>query len=383
MRTSHPFLNYDEIQFDQNADEDAMNVLLNTQDMIQATQSNNSCKTRKHGRHHPINWRKRPIVQTAGIVAMTALIATVAPPAAHAAYPEKTVRILVGFPTGTAPDIIARLIAERLRAQWGKSVIVENKPGAGGSIAASLIAKSNPDGYSLLMAGNASLTVIRHLRKNFPYHPEKDLAPVTIAAMTPNILVVRKDLPVRSVQDLVALAREKPNTLTYGYSGIGTSQHLAAEMFKKMANVSIRPVTYNGGARIILDMMAGRVDLCFCNVAATLPPGRKGSVRMLAVTSLQSMPQAPELPMIQETGFPGFEATAWFALMAPNRTPTPIINKLYADAVKALSDKTLRKKFDKMGFIPVGNTPSEVAAIVRNKSKHWAKLIQSIDLKRQ
>ena len=296
-------------------------------------------------------------------------------------YPNNTIKIVVGLPPGGAPDTTARLLAEKLQEAWGKPVIVENVAGAAGNIAADRVAKSPPDGHTLLMAGNASIVVNLNLYEKLPYDPVKDLVPVSQVSMTPNVLAVPPELPVKSVAELVALARSQPDALTYGHGGVGISQHLAGELFKHMGGLAIRPVGYRGAPALMPDLMAGRLSLCFCNIVNVLPLAREGKLRALAVTSLKRSPKAPELPTMDESGFSGFDATAWFGLMAPAGTPAAIIEKLHATTAKALAAPDVRGKFEAIGMVPIGNTPAEFAEVIRTEIPYWEKVIKAIGLR--
>jgi tripartite-type tricarboxylate transporter receptor subunit TctC len=310
------------------------------------------------------------------------LLAAVFPISAVAdTYPDRTVKIVVGLPPGGAPDTTARVLAEKLQVAWGKPVVVENVPGAAGNIAADRVAKSAPDGYTLLLAGNASIVVNLSLYEKMAYDPVKDLLPITQMTMTPNILAAHPDLPVKSVQELVALARAKPDSLTYAHGGVGISQHLAGELFKHMGGLAIRPVGYRGATGLMPDLLAGRVDLCFCNITNVLPQAQEGKLRALAATSLKRSPAAPELPTMHESGFPGFDASAWFGLMAPAGTPAAIVEKLHRQAVQVLAAADVRAKFDALGMEPIGNSPDEFAAVIRNEIPYWGKIIKAMALK--
>lgn len=298
---------------------------------------------------------------------------------AQDAYPSKPVKIIVGFPSGSVADVLARLVADKL--QLGQPVVVEGMTGAAGNIAADHVAKAKPDGHTLLLAGNASVVVNQSLYEKLPYDPEKDLAPISQLAVTPNVLVVHSDSPVKTVEDLVALARTKPDRLTYAHAGIGISQHLGAELFKQMARVDIRGVGYRGGPAMFSDLLAGRVDICFCNVVTALPQVNEGKLRALAITSSQRSPLAPNLPTMAESGFPGFEATAWFGLMAPAGTPASIIETLHRETARALANPDLRKAFGALGMIAIGNSPTEFSAAIKAEVPYWNKLIKTMGLK--
>ena len=309
------------------------------------------------------------------------LFATAGTTVAQPAYPDMTIKILVGFPAGSGPDITARLLGDKLQTAMGKPVIIENLPGAGGNIASSRLAKSEPDGYTLYMEGNGSMVMNPSLYEKLPYDPKKDMAPISLISSVPNILAVANEVPAKTVQELVALARANPGDLTYGHGGIGISQHLAAELFKNMENLTIRAVPYQGGPAIMPDLISGRVSMCACGITAVMPLVRDGKLRALAVTSLKRSPLAPELPAMAESGFPGFEATAWFGLVAPSGTPQPIIDRLHGESVKALAAADLLQKFHAQGMAAVGNTPAEFASLIAAETVYWAKLINAIGLK--
>lgn len=301
----------------------------------------------------------------------------------QAHYPSATVKVIVGFPAGTAPDTLARLLADRLQPALGQPVVIENAVGAGGNMAADRAAKAQPDGHTLLLAGNAALVVNQSLYEKLPFDPAKDLVPISQVAKTPNVLVVHPDVPAKSVQELVAFAKAKPEELAYGHVGVGTSLHLAAELLKQKAGISIRPVAYRGGNTIYPDLIAGRIGVCFCNIATALPLAREGKVRALAVTSLKRSPVAPELPTMEEAGFPGFNADAWFGLMAPAGTPASAIATLHRETAKALGDPNLRKTLVELGMIPIGNSPEEFAAAVKAEIPYWDMVIKTLGLKLQ
>jgi len=300
---------------------------------------------------------------------------------AQASYPEQTIKIVAGFPAGSAPDTTARLIAEKLQAAWGKPVVVENLAGAGGNLAADRVAKSSPDGYTLLLAGNASIVVNPSLYEKLPYDPIKDLVPIAQVTTTPNILVVHPDVPAKSVAELVALARAQPDALTYGHGGVGISQHLAGELFNHMAGIAVRPVGFRGATGVMPDLLAGRISMCFCNIVTVLPLAQEGKLRALAVTALKRSPAAAELPTMDQSGFPGFDATAWFGLMAPAGTPEAIVAKLHGVVVQALASADTSAKLDAMGMVAIGNTPAAFAAVIKAEIPYWEAVIKTIGLK--
>jgi tripartite-type tricarboxylate transporter receptor subunit TctC len=304
---------------------------------------------------------------------------------AQAGYPAQTVRILVGFTPGVAPDVSARLLADRLSEAWGKPVVVENVTGAGGNIGALRVAKAAPDGYTLGMIGNGSLVFSPSLYDKLGFDPIKDFAPVTQIFVGANVLVVPPQTPAKTLPELAALARAQSGkmsgALTYAHAGVGTSQHLAAELFKSMLGVDIQPVAYRGTTALLPDLLAGRVSMSFGNIVNVLPLVREGKLRAFAVTSAQRSAIAPDLPTMAESGYPGFEAVPWFGLMAPAGTPGAIIERLHRDTVKVLSLPDVRKKLNDLGLDVLGGTPAEFAAAIEREIPQWGRIIKAAGIK--
>ena len=247
---------------------------------------------------------------------------------AQSPYPKGPVKIVVGFTPGTAPDLAARILADRFSEIWGAPFVIENVQGAGSNIGTDRVAKAAPDGYTLLMGGNSALVINPSLYETLPFDPVKDFAPISQVFIAANVLVLPPDVPARSVAELVALAKARPGKLTYAHAGVGTSQHLAAELFKYMAHVDIVPVAYRGTTAFMPDLLAGRITMSFANIANAMPLVREGKLRALAITSSKRSALAPDLPTMAESGFPGFEAVPWFGLLAPAGTPKDIVDKI-------------------------------------------------------
>lgn len=296
-------------------------------------------------------------------------------------YPNRPVKILVGFTPGTAPDLAARILADRFAEVWGTPFVVENVPGAGSNIATERVAKSAADGYTLLMGGNSALVINPSLFEQLPFDPVKDFAPVSQVFIAANVLAVPVEVPAKSVAELVALAKTQPGKLSYGHAGVGTSQHLGAELFKYMAHLDIASVPYRGTTALMPDLLAGRLTMSFANIVNVLPLAREGKLRPLAITSIKRSALAPDLATMAESGFPGFEAVPWFGLVAPAGTPKDVLDKLHAETVKTLAMAEVRKKFDELGLEPVGNTPEEFAAVIRKEMPEWAKVIKDAGIK--
>jgi tripartite-type tricarboxylate transporter receptor subunit TctC len=315
----------------------------------------------------------------AGLAAL-ALLLCAAPAAAQTGYPSQTVRILVGFTAGTSPDIVARVMAEKLAAAWGRPVVIENIGGAGGNIACNRVARAPPDGHTLVMCGNGSLVIAPSLYTKLPYDPIKDFVPITQVFVASNILVVHPSVPVNSIPELVALAKAEPGKLTYAHTGIGTSQHLAGELFKYMTHADIRPVAYRGTTAVLPDLLAGRLSMSFSNIANVLPLVREGKLKGFAVSSRNRSGAAPDLPTMIEMGYPDFEVVPWFGLMAPAGTPKAITDKIYAESMKVLAQPDVRKQFATLGIDVIGGTPAEFAAVIPNETRQWAKLIKAMGI---
>ena len=300
---------------------------------------------------------------------------------AQSSYPNRPVKILVGFTPGTAPDLAARMLADRFSEVWGTPFVVEDIPGAGSNIATDRVAKAAADGYTLLMGGNPSLVINPSLYETLPFDPLKDFAPISQVFVAANVLAVPPELPVKTVAELVALAKAQPGKLSYAHAGVGTSQHLAAELFKYRAHLDIAPVPYRGSTALLPDLLAGRITMSFANIVNVLPLAREGKLRALAITSIKRSALAPDLPTMAESGFPGFEAVPWFGLLAPSGTPGDILEKLHRETVKTLAIPEVRKKFDELGLEPIGNTPDEFAAIIKKETPEWAKVIKDAGIK--
>ena len=309
------------------------------------------------------------------------VLLTVQTASAQSGYPNRPVKIVIGFTPGTAPDVVARILADRFAEDWGAPVVIENIPGAGSNIATERVAKAAADGYTLLMGGNGALVINPSLFETLPFDPVKDFAPISQIFIAANVLVLPPEQPVKSVADLVALAKAQPGKLTYAHAGVGTSQQLAAELFKYMAHVDIKGVPYRGTTAFLPDLLANRITMSFANITNAMTLVREGKLRALAITSIKRSALAPDLPTMAESGYPGFEAVPWFGLLAPAGTPQDIIDKVHAETVKVMAMPEIRKKFDELGLESVGNTPVEFAAVIKKETPAWAKVIRDADIK--
>lgn len=299
---------------------------------------------------------------------------------AQAAWPQgRTIKLVVPFPPAGATDVLGRLVADKLGQSWGINFVVENRAGAGGNIGTDAVAKAEPNGDTLLIV-SVGMATNQYLYPKLNYDPVKDLAPITMVALVPNLLVVNKDLPVKSVADLIAYAKANPGKLSYGSSGIGTSVHLSGEYFQKLTGTKMVHVPYRGTAQATQDLIGGRIDLIFDNITQALPHVRAGSIRGLGITTAKRSPAAPEFAPIAET-VPGFDVSSWFALFAPAKTPQAIIDKIQADTKAGLVDPALRAKMDQLAAEPVGGTPAELAAFLQGEMTKWGGLIKEIGIK--
>jgi tripartite-type tricarboxylate transporter receptor subunit TctC len=296
-------------------------------------------------------------------------------------YPDRPIRIIVGFPAGGPPDIAARTLADGFTETWGRPVTVENVTGAGGNVANERVAQSAPDGYTLAMTTSGSIVANPSLYERMSFDPVRDLAPISITVATPIVLAATNDLPVRNVQELVLLARGQPGRLTYGSAGAGTPAHLVAELFKAMAQVDIVHVPYRGMPLAMPDLLAGRISMAFPNLSVALPLMRVGKIRALAVSSLTRPEVAPELPTLAESGFPGFNAPAWYGLVAPAGTPAAIIDRLHRETARILRSPDVRKRLNELGMEVVANSPEEFSASIQAETAQWSKLIKERGLK--
>jgi len=316
---------------------------------------------------------KRPSLAGACLLAAAA---TLCGTAQAQGYPAKPVRLIVGFSAGGGTDTISRLISRKLNDTWPAALVIENRPGADGSIAAELVAKSPPDGYTLVMITNAH--TITPFQRKLGYDPVKDFAPVTQTAYTPNLLVVHPSLPVKTVKAFVAFAKKNGNDLTFGSSGGGTSPYLAMELFQQMTHIKLVHAPYKGTGAAVIDLMGGHIQVMFGSVSGTLPHVRTDKLRALAISSAQRWPTLPAIPTVAESGVAGFEAATWYGTLAPAGTPPAVVNKLQSDFAAVLHAPEMRQQILNMGFAVVGNTPAQFAEVIRSDMARWGKLIRSL-----
>jgi tripartite-type tricarboxylate transporter receptor subunit TctC len=296
-------------------------------------------------------------------------------PAAN--YPNKPIRFVVPYTAGGTTDILARIIAAKLTESWGQHVLVDNRPGAGGNIGTDLIAKADPDGYTIVMGAISTHAINPSLYKSIPYDHIRDFAPITRVGLLPNVLVVNPSLPAKTVKEFIAYGKANPGKLNFASPGTGTSLHLSGELFKDMTGTDMVHVPYKGSTPALTDLLGGQVLAMFDNLPASLPHIKGGKLRPLAVTTARRTPALPDVPTMIEAGVPGFEVTSWFAVFAPARTPKEIVAKLNSEMVKILNSPDVKEKLAQHSVEAAPTTPEELAAFVKSETERWAKVIKA------
>jgi tripartite-type tricarboxylate transporter receptor subunit TctC len=296
-------------------------------------------------------------------------------------YPSKPVRLISPYPPAGVNDLLARILAPKLGEFLGQPVVVDNRAGATGNIGAEIVAKSPPDGHTLLMGQAGNLTINVSLMAKMPFDPVRDFAPITLVAATPNVLVVHPSLPVKSVKDLVALAKAKPGMINYATSGIGSPGHLAAELLNKSAGIKMIHIPYKGAAPALADVIAGNAHLYFTSPASAMPFMPSGRLRMVAVASLKRSALLPDLPTVAEAGYPDFDVSSWWGVVAPAATPREVITRLHTEILRVIALPETRTKINDLGAEIVTDTPEQFAAYIKTETVKWAKLIRDIGVK--
>ena len=291
------------------------------------------------------------------------------------AWPDRPVRMIVSVPAGATPDVTARLITPGLAQILGQPMVVDNRGGAGGLIGAELVANAAPDGYTVFLSSPGALTILPHMRK-VPYDTLRDFAPVSLVSIGPFILITHPSVPVKSVKDLIALARAQPGKLNYASAGNGVANHLAMELFKQMAGVDITHVPYKGAPQAVTDLLAGQMNMMFNSIAPLVGHIKTGRVRVLGIASAKRSPQMPEVPTISESGVPGYQSENWFGMFVPAKTPKKIIGQLNEATVKVIRTPEIQSQFLALGADAIGNSPEEFAAFVRTDMARWGKVVK-------
>jgi tripartite-type tricarboxylate transporter receptor subunit TctC len=314
-------------------------------------------------------WRGRLLVML--LLALSALA-----PAFAQNYPAKTVRLIVPFPPGGSTETLARMVSVKLSEMWGQQIMIDNRPGAGGIIGTELGAKAVPDGYTLLMGSGAPLTIVPGFPAKLAYDPLKDFAPIINVAAVPNVIALHPSVPARNVKELTALARARPDQLTFASNGAGSPGHLAGELLKSMTGTRITHVPYKGAAPATLAVASGETSMTFTTTTAVLPHAKAGRMKIIAVTTLQRVPQFPEYPTVAESGLAGYEAISWFGLVAPAAVAPEVVKKIHADALQVINTSDMRNRIAGLGATPIGNTPEQFRTQIRDDLAKWARIIK-------
>jgi tripartite-type tricarboxylate transporter receptor subunit TctC len=311
------------------------------------------------------------------VFSVVAALAAISAPALSQAFPSKPVRLVVGSAAGGPIDLVARITAQKLAQALDQQIVVENRVGAGGTIAADYVAKSPRDGYTLSMGSAATLCIAPALYPKLPYDPIRDFAPVSVVASTSFVFVVHPSIPASSVEQFIAIAKARPGQLRFGSGGSGSVTHLSVELFRSMAGIAVLHVPYRGGSLAIIDLLSGHIDFMFDSIPNSQQHVKTGKLRALGVTSATRSHRIPEVPTIAEAGVPGYEATTWFGVLAPAETPPDVIERLAAALRQAAASDDLRQRMLGHGFEPLGNTPQQFARLIRLELPKWAKVVQS------
>jgi tripartite-type tricarboxylate transporter receptor subunit TctC len=297
-------------------------------------------------------------------------------------FPEKSVRMVVPAPPGSAPDILARMVGQKLSESWGQPVVVDNIVGASGNIGTERVARAPADGYTLLFNTIGPVAVnVSLFGDKLPYDPVKDLAPVSLVTKMPNLLTVNPAVPVRSLNELIAMAKKQPEKLRYGTAGPGTTQHLSGELLNTLAGIKLVAIPYKSSAQMTTDAIGGQIEVLFHNAQVLLPHVKSGTLRPLAITSAKRSSSVPEIPTMAEAGVPGFEITAWFGVMAPGGTPQPLVQKISADIQRIVAMPEIRDRILADASEPVGNRPEEYAAFIGSEITKWRAVIKQANMK--
>lgn len=318
---------------------------------------------------------------TTFVVVAAASALTVAGARAAESYPDRPVRMIVPQAAGGSTDFISRQVAQQLSDAWGQTVVVDNRPGANGNIGMEIAARSPKDGYTLLMGGSAPITINPSLYRKLAFDPLKDFQAVTLIAYSTSVLVAHPSVPVKTIGELIALAKAKPGQLSYASAGAGSTPHLSAEMFRHMTGVDVLHVPYKGSTPGVLDTMAGRTSIMFTGIASAIGHIKAGKLKALSVNGPQRSPALPEVPTAAESGLPGFEVDFWIGTFVPSGSPKAAIDALHATTAKLLENKDVRDKLVAQGTLVVGSGPQEFAAIVKRDAERWGKVVRAANLK--
>lgn len=316
-------------------------------------------------------------------LATAAMLVLSAGVVAAQAFPTKSVRILVGFAPGGSTDIVARMIAQELTKSLGQQVIVDNRTGAGGAIAAELTAKAPPDGHTLFACTTGIFAILPFVQSKLPYDPDKDLAHITQTGSLPYIIVLHPSLPAKNVKEFIALAKARPGQINFASSGVGTASHLSGEYLKSAAKIDMAHIPYKGTGNAMADLLSGQVVLMFDQPVSSLPHVRAGKLRVLGITSAKRFSTLPDIPTVDEQGLPGFETVSWAGMCAPGATPKPVLNRMQTEIAKVLKLPDIRDRLLRDGIEPVGSTPEAFAAFTKNEAQKWSKVVEMAGIRKQ
>jgi tripartite-type tricarboxylate transporter receptor subunit TctC len=318
--------------------------------------------------------RTRLLIAAAWLLALTPAFAQAQ------SYPNKPIRLIVPYPAGGAVDIVARTLGNQISQDWKQQIVIDNRPGAGGVIATEILAKAAPDGYTLIVVATGH-ALNPSMYAKLPYDTFKDFTAITQIANSPNILLVNNAQPIKTVGDLIQLAKAKPGQITYGMAGNGTSPHLAGELLKYMAKIDIVAVPYKGGAPVLNDLIAGQIPMSFNNIPESIEQIRAGSIRAVAVTTAERSPVLADVPTIAESGLPGYDTGVWWGVLGPAGLPTTILDPLHKEFVSALHSASVKQHFTQLGAVPIGSSPAEFDATIRAESKKWDPIIKAAGIR--
>lgn len=299
---------------------------------------------------------------------------------ASAQYPSRLVRIVVPYPPGAITDALPRLVADRLREEWSQPVVVENRPGAGGRIGTEQVAKSAPDGYTLVLGIPDTFAIAPYLFKGLPYDPNRDFVPITMLARQSYVVLARQDLPVSNLADLVRMAKSEPGKLRFGSWGEGSGAHLSMELLKSAVGADLQHIPYKGSAAMLVGLLGGEIDVMFAGYSTTQPHIRSGKLRVLARASPGRFALTPDIPTVAEAGYPGFESQAWYGLFAPAQTPRPIVEQVQRSVARALNQPEIKSRVDGFYAEVVGNSPEDFAKALREEQARWSVLLRNLKL---
>jgi tripartite-type tricarboxylate transporter receptor subunit TctC len=320
----------------------------------------------------------RPRTRCAILVAIAAAALVAFTSVSYSApYPDRPIRLIVGFAAGGATDLVARILGQQLSEQMGQPFVIDNRSGAGGNIGADAVAKSSPDGYTLYLATIGTMSINPTLYAHVSFDSISDFAPISRITLVPQVLVVNPSLPVHNVVEFIAYAKEQGSRLNFASGGAGTATHLAGEMFNAMAGVKMQHVAYRGTGPAMIDVLSGRVPVMFDQIATSMPLVAEGKLRALGVTGAARAPNTPDLPTISESGLPGYDVATWHGLVAPAGTPKPVIERLNAEVVKALQSTLVRERFEANGIVPISSTPEEFGQLIKSELARWRDIIKA------